>query len=89
MKTYVLQTQNNDVLDKELQWASEITAKHIFNTPHRDIALNQLIELNAKDVNLRAEVVECELSPNGVPTLSVEAISKEQIAANIDQSSAA
>jgi len=89
MKTYVLQAQNNDVLDKELQWASEITAKYIFNTPHRDIALNQLIELNAKDVNLRAEVLECELSPNGVPTLSVEAISKEHTAANIDQSSAA
>ncbi|MCS5594773.1 MAG: hypothetical protein NZ730_09555 [Porticoccaceae bacterium] len=89
MKTYVLQAQNNDMLDKELQWTSEMVAKHIFTTPHRDIALNQLVELNAKYANLRAEVVEYELGPNGVPLLSVGAISKEQIAANTDQSSAA
>ncbi|MBT3799298.1 MAG: hypothetical protein HOA40_03005 [Porticoccaceae bacterium] len=89
MKTYALQTQNNDILDKEFQWTSEIVAKHIFTTPHRDIALNQLVELNAKDASLRAEVVEYELGPNGVPLLSADAISKEQIAANTDQSSAA
>ena len=89
METYVLQAQNNYMLGKELEWTSEIIAKRIFNAPHRDIALNQLIELNAKDVNLRAEVVECELGPNGVPILSVEATSKEQTAANIDRSSAA
>jgi hypothetical protein len=89
MKTYVLQAQNNCMLDKELQWASEIIARRIFNTPHRDIALNQLIELNAKDVNLRADVVECDLGPNGVPMLSVEVTSKEQTAATIGQSSAA
>jgi len=89
MKTYVLQAQNNYILDRELEWPSEIIAKRIFNTPHRDIALNQLVELNTKDVNLRAKVVECELGPNGVPILSVEATSKEQTAANIDRSSAA
>ncbi len=89
MKTYVLQAQNNDMLDKELQWTSKIVAKYIFTTPHRDIALNQLVELNAKDSSLRAEVVEYELGPNGVPLLSVDAISKELIAANTDQSSAA
>lgn len=89
MKTYVLQAQNNDMLDKELQWTSEIVAKHIFTTPHRDIALNQLVELNAKDASLRAEVVEYELGPNGLPLLSVAAISKHLIAANNDQSSAA
>ena len=89
MKTYVLQAQNNDMLDKELQWTYKIVAKYIVTTPHRDIALNQLVELNAKDSSLRAEVVEYELGPNGVPLLSVDAISKELIAANTDQSSAA
>ena len=89
MKTYVLQAQNNDMLDKELQWTSKIVAKYIFTTPHRGIALNQLVELNATDASLRAEVVEYELGPNGVPLLSVDAISKELIAANTDQSSAA
>ena len=77
------------MLDKELQWAPEIIARRIFNTPNRDIALNQLIELNAKDVNLRADVVECDLGPNGVPMLSVEVTSKEQTAATIGQPSAA
>jgi len=89
MKTYVLQAQNNYILDRELEWTSEIIAKRIFNTPHRDIALNQLVELNAKDASLRAEVVEYELGPNGLPLLSVAAISKHLIAANNDQSSAA
>ena len=89
MKTYVLQAQNNDMLDKELQWTSKIVAKYIFTTPHRDIALNQLVELNAKDASLRAEVAEYELGQNGVPLLSVDAISKELNAAHPNQSSAA
>mgnify|MGYP003343979834 CR=1 FL=1 len=32
----------------------------LFKTEHRDIALNQLVELNAKDINLRATIVSID-----------------------------
>ena len=56
MQTYILQNSDNCYLNKDLQ-CSNILPGELFKTEHRDIALNQLIELNAKDINLRATIV--------------------------------
>ena len=77
------------MLDKHLQWTHDIESSPLFYTPHRDIALNQLIELNAKDISLRAEIVECAADSKGRPLVLLEALNTEQTAAAENQSSAA
>jgi hypothetical protein len=89
MKIYILQTQDQRTLNKDLEWSSEADRNCVFCTPYRDIALNQLIELNAKDIDLRASIVECEADANGRPVLSAELQANNQAAANSDQSDAA
>lgn len=77
------------MLDKHLQWTHDIESSPLFYTPHRDIALNQLIELNAKDISLRAEIVECAADSKGRPLVLLEALNTEQNAVAKNQSSAA
>ena len=60
MQNYILQNSDKCYLNKELQWCSNILPDELFKTEHRDIALNQLIELNAKDINLRATVINLD-----------------------------
>jgi hypothetical protein len=85
MKVYILKTQNNLVLNKNFEWSSEPHRDTVFSSPHRDIALNQLIELNAKDISLRVSIVEREADSKGRAIL----IPSEKVAANSDQSNAA
>ena len=85
MKVYILKTQDNLVLNKNFEWSSEPHRDSVFHSPHRDIALNQLIEVNAKDISLRVSIVEHEADSKGRPIL----ISNADVAANSAQSNAA
>ncbi len=66
MTLYILQNQRGEFLDKQLNWVPA-EAGNLFHSPHRDVALNQLIELNARDIRLRARVVACEADDKGRP----------------------
>tara|TARA_B110000046_G_C13026173_1_gene414245 strand:+ start:4934 stop:5191 length:258 start_codon:yes stop_codon:yes gene_type:complete len=85
MKVYTLKTQDNQFLNKKFEWSLEPHRDSIFHSQHKDIALNQLIEVNAKDISLRVCVVEYEADSKGRPILSPNV----KIAANSTQSSAA
>jgi len=89
MKIYIIKSQDDRILGKDLDWLDGTNASLIFNTPHRDSALNQLIELNAKDINLRAQIVECEADKKGRPTLLLESTAVNTDSANNIQSDAA
>ena len=89
MKIYIIQSQDMATLDKHLEWTHNIESSGLFYTPHRDIALNQLIELNAKDISLRADIVECAADPKGRPVVVLEALNTEQTATDEHQFSAA
>ena len=89
MRIYIIQSQDMATLDKHLQWTRDIEASSAFLYPPRDIALNQLIELNAKDISLRADVVECSADSKGRPVVLLEAINTEQTVVDENQSSAA
>lgn len=69
MTVFILQNQHQHYLNKSLEWVSGCETTQLFKTPHRDVALNQLMELNAKDILLRANIVSCELDHSGNPTL--------------------
>lgn len=65
MVRYILQMSDGRVLGKDLTWTSYANKNPLFNTEHHDIALNKLIELNAKDIDLRAMVTACDVDPKG------------------------
>ena len=92
MKIYIIKNHDESILGKDLEWLDGTDANQIFKTEHRDIALNQLIELNAKDINLRAQIVECEADKKGRPIMLLEAAAasaSNSASANTIQSDAA
>jgi len=89
MKIYILQTQDQRTLNRDLEWSSEADRTMVFYTPYRDIALNQLIELNAKDIDMRASIVECEADAKGRPLLTADLQASNESPASSDQSDAA
>ena len=60
MIKFVLQDADGRYLGKDLDWMDELKASAIFCCEHQDQALNKLVELNAKDINLRARVIVCD-----------------------------
>lgn len=70
MQYYIIQTQDGKQLDRHLNWVDACDPAQLFRTPHKDIALNQLIELNAGNIRLRARVVP--LKTDGSDALSQE-----------------
>ena len=89
MRIYILQTQDQRTLNRDLEWSSEADRTMVFCTPYRDIALNQLIELNAKDIDMRASIVECEADAKGRPLLTADLQASNESPASSDQSDAA
>jgi len=73
MKIFIIKSHDGRLLGKDLAWVDGANANLIFTAQHRDVALNQLIELNAKDIHLRAEITECEADKKGRPALVLDA----------------
>ena len=73
MKIFIIKSHDGSLLGKDLEWMDGANANLLFTAQHRDIALNQLIELNAKNIHLRAEIIECDADKKGRPTLVLDA----------------
>ena len=58
---YVVCNQLGQYLTKKGEWCSGKDANQVFFKPHFDEALNQLFEVNTKDIELRGKVVEVEV----------------------------
>lgn len=71
MAVFILQRDNDCILTRGLEWSWDTIPQTAFTTPHRDVALNQLLELTLKDTQLRAHIVSCPLNERGLPTLPV------------------
>lgn len=70
---YLIQNARGDFLDKQLNWVGADDAGALFHSPHKDVALNQLLELNARDIHLRARVLSCAADDRGRPRLDAMA----------------
>lgn len=58
---YVVRNQLGQYLTKKSEWCSGKDSSSIFWKQHFDEALNQLFEINTKDIELRGKVVEVDL----------------------------
>ncbi len=69
MAVFVLRDINNNFLTKALEWRHDCNVAEVYCSPHRDGALNHLLELNAKNPDLRARVIGCDVGPKNRPLL--------------------
>ena len=89
MKIFILQRHDRAVLSKDLDWTCDVTSNDIFYSPHQDVALNQLIELNAKQIDLRVNIIEYEADANGRPVMQLKTDNSRPIEAIKSQPSVA
>jgi len=68
-EAYVIRNQQGQYLTRKGEWVSGRDTSILFHQPWFDQALNQLIEINAKDIELRGKVVELELDDKGRPVV--------------------
>jgi len=66
-QAYVIRNQLGQYLTRKGEWVSGRDTASLFHQPWFDQALNQLIEINAKDIELRGKVVELELDERDRP----------------------
>lgn len=71
MMVFMLRNQHGQCLDKSLNWVDHCPPGQRFRTPHHDVALNQLVELNARDISLRGEVERLELASHAEESTGV------------------
>ena len=69
MAVFVLQDIDDNFLSKAQEWRDDCRPAEVYCSPHRDGALNHLLEVNAKNPDLRARVVACEAGPKNRPRL--------------------
>ncbi|WP_444943177.1 hypothetical protein ACJJIK_14645 [Microbulbifer sp. ZKSA006] len=71
---YVLTNQHQQFLSKSGEWTDGREPNKLFRSEHKDVAINQMFEANTRDVNLRIELLSCELNPKGHPQIPEEAL---------------
>ena len=68
---YVIRNQNQHYLGRNGEWVDGSHLPALFRTPHRDVALNELVEVNLRDLTLRGELLACEADDGGYPRVEV------------------
>lgn len=66
---FVIRNQHGQFLGKQGQWLDESEPALVWRSPHRDIALNYLIENNAHDIEQRLDLLQCPLNQKDIPLL--------------------
>ena len=66
---FVICNQHGQFLGKQGQWLDESEPAPAWRSPHRDVALNYLIENNARDIEQRLVLLQCPLNEKDIPLL--------------------
>lgn len=68
---YVIQNQHRQYLDKHGNWYSGKDLRQLYRSRHHDEALNTLIELNARDIELRGQVLNVKTDDKNLPRIEI------------------
>ena len=85
-KIYVVRSVEGHYLSKHNEWLSGKDSSAIYFAKHQDVALNQLIDITIKDINVRAKIVECELDDKQKPV--VEIITETDLFTEVEETEA-
>jgi len=69
-KLYILQNQEGLYFGKHKDWLDGSDPGALYKTPHKDEAVNQMVEISAKDYQQRVSVLACEADARGLPRLA-------------------
>jgi len=67
--TYVICNQQGQYLTRKDEWVSGKDSAVLYHDIHHDQTLNQLIEINSKDIALRGEIVTLALDDKKRPVV--------------------
>ncbi|MGD8175177.1 hypothetical protein [Marinimicrobium sp. ARAG 43.8] len=67
---FILRNQHGYFLGKQKDWLDGRDRNALYKTLHKDEAVNQMVELSAKDFEQRIRVVPCEADERGLPVVS-------------------
>jgi len=68
-KLYLIVDQYNHFLEKSGEWTDTLRTNQVYRTIHKDEALNELLELNAKHIEFRLRIIEANLTEKGLEPL--------------------
>lgn len=68
---FVIRNHENRYLTKKHQWRSGNDRNVLFRSAEKDVALNELIEVNAKDVLARLQLLTVDLDDREQPRVEV------------------
>lgn len=88
-EVFILQNQHQQYLSKQNLWLDGRDPGALFKSLHKDEAINQMVEVNAKDYTQRIKIIAVEQSEKGLPivpvigpsiapTISIDAASLEE-----------
>lgn len=66
---FVIRNHLGQYWSRASEWVDGREPQRLLKLRHRDEALNQLVELSARDIDLRGEVLGCELNGRGEPVV--------------------
>ena len=79
-KVFIICNQLGQFWTRAGEWVDGREPQRILKLKHRDEAVNQVVELSARDIELRGEVRSCELGERGQPIVDVSAHSTPTLA---------
>jgi hypothetical protein len=54
------------------EWVDGYDANSVYKTLHKDEAINQMVEISAKDYLQRVKIISCSINEKGLPLIDAE-----------------
>jgi hypothetical protein len=70
---FVIRNQLGQYWTRSSEWVDGREPQRLLKLRHHDEAVNQLVELSSKDIDLRGEVLSCALNDRGEPEVEPSA----------------
>ncbi|MFT5482297.1 MAG: hypothetical protein ACI9GW_000946 [Halieaceae bacterium] len=71
---FVVSNESGHYYSKSKAWTDGRDAGRVYCPQHRDEALNTLLEINSRDIDLRGMILEVETNHRGLPVLEISDI---------------
>jgi hypothetical protein len=66
---FILQNQYKLFLGKQNAWVDGQDLNALYKSPYKDEAINQMVEVSAKDYTQRVKIVSCTANEKGLPEI--------------------
>jgi hypothetical protein len=66
---FILQNQDKLFLGRQNNWLDGRDLAALYKTPHKDEAINQMVEASSKDYKQRIKILSCSANEKGLPVI--------------------